>query len=224
MRKLLPLCVLVGLIACSDIKKSEVVAESPTLALRLETTAPTAEALMAWMCDALGGVDCGAVPERLGFAITAVCDVGNPNAFPIEIDGLHVTASVDGALEVMGSGPALTLPERALTECHAALEECVVTEDAQFCCKSPAICKPLKDCFGRVTSEGSRCLVCPTHVEVRVPLAFEAGALTTLLTPFFRADPAARPRLTLEATATGRASAAEGVEAALEAQADAVWE
>lgn len=127
-----------------------------------------------------------------------VFDLANPNGFPVAVDALFVGVDVgeqsqalcvplssggcageapdwpDGASLVAPPDPpdALTLPPRETTECYPAIEGCVVDGD-EWCCVNGAGCKPLRDCIGRVVPDGSRCLVCPVHVEVRLPLALD---------------------------------------------------
>lgn len=158
-------------LGCSEPEPAEVVALPPTVALSV-----------------VSGAD---GPE-------AVFDLANPNGFPISLDALYVGVDLGGQSEALcvpvksggcsGEAPdwpggatlldppeaptPLTLPERETTECHPAIEDCVVDGD-QYCCRAGSGCKPLLDCIGRVIPDGSRCLVCPVHIEVRLPLALD---------------------------------------------------
>ncbi len=163
-------CALVS--ACSEPEPAEVVAQPPTVAL--------------------------VAIEADGDDWHAIYDIGNPNGYAITVEALHLGLTVAGVSEAAcvelvaggcgsaspdwptdgmvfepGAAPAaVTLPPRETTQCHAALEGCVVEGD-MFCCDNGDGCKPLGDCFGRVTPEGSRCLVCPTHAELRLPFALD---------------------------------------------------
>ena len=138
--------------------------------------------------------------------LEAIYDLGNPNGFPIRVDALWLGLTADGASDAAcvelaaggcaGEAPdwpddatliadaqapaAMTIAARETTECHAALEGCQVI-GAEFCCDNGDGCKPLGDCFGRVTPEGSRCLVCPTHVELR--LRFDLAGFDAIAPP-----------------------------------------
>lgn len=167
------LCAQVAVLgACSEPEPAEVIAQPPTVAL--------------------------VAIEADGSGWQAVYDIGNPNGYAITVEALHLGLTAEGVsdaacVELVGGGcggespdwpadgmvfepgaaPApVTLPPRETTECHAALEGCVVEGD-MFCCDNGDGCKPLGDCFGRVTPEGSRCLVCPTHAEVRLPFSLD---------------------------------------------------
>lgn len=161
-----------ALAGCDAPEAADVVPVPPTVAFTLQATAE-------------GGFE-------------AVYDLANPNVFPITVEALYVGVEAGGVADARclplggdgcdGIGPdwpadaaligeatppaPLTLAARETTECHAALEGCVVRGDA-FCCDNGLPCRPLGDCIGKVTPEGSRCLVCPTHVEVRVPLILD---------------------------------------------------
>lgn len=160
-------------LACSEPEAADVVVQPPTVAFALEATADGVE---------------------------AVFDVGNPNGFPITVDALFVGVdagadsdatclplTADGCAGEAPDWPAgamlieagalpgsMTLPERETVSCHPAIENCVVDGD-QWCCDDGARCRPLGDCFGRVIPDGSRCLVCPVHAELRVPLTLSAA-------------------------------------------------
>ncbi len=154
--------------ACSEPEPADVVIQPPTVGFALESTAD-------------------------GFV--AVYDLGNPNGFPVVVEALFVGVDagdesdarclplVAGGCDAVGPdwpggamlvepGPlpaSPTLPERETVSCHPAIEGCVVDGD-EWCCDDGARCRPLGDCFGRVIPDGSRCLICPVHVELRVPL------------------------------------------------------
>lgn len=179
MRALIVLALCVG---CSEPEPAEVVTVAPTLALT--------------------GIEASG-----GSTYEAIYDVGNPNGFAIHVTALRLGLTSDGASDAVcvalpggrcdgedpgwpddadliadleGPAEAITLAARETTECHAALEDCRVVDGTQFCCDNGDGCKPLGDCFGRVTPEGSRCLVCPTHAELRV--RFDLADMPTTLT------------------------------------------
>lgn len=180
MRPSVAIALCIGFSACAEPEPAEVVIVPPTVAL--------------------------AAIEASGDGFEAVYDLANPNGFAITVEALRLGLSADGASDaaclalaaggcdgeappwpddatLIGapSGPAgaVTIAPRETTECHAALEDCRVIGD-EFCCDNGDGCKPLGDCFGRVTPEGSRCLVCPTHVELR--LRFTLDDIATAVT------------------------------------------
>lgn len=167
-----------GLSGCSEPEPAEIVVVPPTVAL--------------------------AAIEAVSDGYEAVYDLANPNGFPITVEalwlGLDVELRSDTACLALAAGGcdgeapgwpdgasvieaprgptgAVTIAARETTECHAALEDCRVIGD-EFCCDNGDGCKPLGDCFGRVTPEGSRCLVCPTHVELRVGFGLDGTPST----------------------------------------------